>query len=82
MSRQERLLIMVVDDEPLVAILVQEILEGNGYQVTVAGDGRSALELLRSRRPDLVLLDILMPDIDGYAVCARTQQTTRHWHRS
>lgn len=57
--------ILVVDDEPDIRDLVQDILEDEGYQVSVAENGETAREKLRLRRPDLLLLDIWMPDIDG-----------------
>ena len=60
--------IMVVDDEPDIRSLVKDILEDEGYAVGVAQDGASARSLLRDRMPDLVLLDIWMPDIDGISL--------------
>jgi len=60
--------IMVVDDEPDIRSLVKDILEDEGYAVGVAQDGASARSLLRERLPDLVLLDIWMPDIDGISL--------------
>ena len=60
--------IMVVDDEPDIGSLVKDILEDEGYAVAVAQDGASARNLLHARMPDLVLLDIWMPDIDGISL--------------
>lgn len=57
--------ILVVDDEPDIRHLVQEILEDEGYEVEVADNGEHAREATRRQRPDLVLLDIWMPDVDG-----------------
>lgn len=57
--------ILVIDDEPNIRQLVKEILEDEGFEVAVAQDGMSAKDALKHRRPDLVLLDIWMPDIDG-----------------
>ncbi len=57
--------ILVVDDEPDIRTLVREILEDEDYSVAIAEDGASARSALRDRRPDLVLLDIWMPDVDG-----------------
>lgn len=57
--------ILVIDDEPDIRRLVKEILEDEGYSVTVAKDGASAREAIATRIPSLVLLDIWMPDIDG-----------------
>ena len=57
--------ILVVDDEPDIRRLVQEILVDEGFQVDIADGGETARKSCRSRRPDLVLLDIWMPDVDG-----------------
>jgi Response regulator containing CheY-like receiver, AAA-type ATPase, and DNA-binding domains len=57
--------ILVVDDEPDIRNLVKEILDDEGYRVDVAESGAAAREARRARRPDLVLLDIWMPDVDG-----------------
>jgi len=60
--------ILVVDDEPDIRQLVQEILEDEGYSVQVAKDGESARLIFAQQKPDLVLLDIWMPDIDGISL--------------
>ena len=60
--------ILVVDDEPDIRQLVQEILEDEGYSVQVAQDGESARLVYAQQKPDLVLLDIWMPDIDGISL--------------
>ena len=60
--------ILVVDDEPDIRQLVQEILEDEGYLVQVAKDGESARLIYAQEKPDLVLLDIWMPDIDGISL--------------
>jgi len=57
--------ILVVDDEPDIGSLLQEILEDEGYRVQVAQSGQAARQAMRAHRPDLVLLDIWMPDVDG-----------------
>jgi DNA-binding NtrC family response regulator len=60
--------ILVVDDEPEIRNLVQEILEDEGYSVDAADGGDAARKSVRERRPDLVLLDIWMPDVDGISL--------------
>ena len=60
--------ILVVDDEPDIRTLVQEILEDEDYAVAVAENGAAARHALRERRPDLMLLDIWMPDLDGISL--------------
>ncbi len=61
-------LVLVVDDEPDIRSTVKEILEDEGYQVVVAEDAAAAREARRSARPDVVLLDIWMPDLDGISL--------------
>lgn len=58
--------IMVVDDEERIVSLVQSYLEQEGFRVVGAGDGREALFVARQEKPDLILLDIMMPELDGY----------------
>jgi DNA-binding response OmpR family regulator len=57
--------ILVVDDEPKITQLVRDYLEQAGFAVRIAGDGRSALSLARTERPDLVVLDLGLPQMDG-----------------
>ena len=63
--------ILVVDDEPDLRDLVALTLADDGFDVAVARDGREALERIAERRPDLILLDMMMPVMDGRALCAR-----------
>ena len=65
--------ILVVDDEPEIRNLVKEILDDEGYEVEVAENGTQAREKRRARRPDLVLLDIWMPDVDGISLLKEWQ---------
>lgn len=60
--------ILVVDDEPDICGLVQEILEDEGYEVNIAGNGEEANALRENTKPDLIILDIWMPDIDGISL--------------
>jgi DNA-binding response OmpR family regulator len=62
-------LILVVDDEPKAARLARDYLEKNGFRVLTAGDGQSALLLARREKPDLVILDLMLPIVDGREVC-------------
>jgi DNA-binding response OmpR family regulator len=61
--------ILVADDDPKHARLIRLYLEREGHQVITVGDGRAALEVARARKPDLVLLDVMMPLVDGLDVC-------------
>ena len=60
--------ILLVDDDRQTRLKLARDLEGGGFAVSEAAGGRAALDMLRSERFDLVLLDILMPEVDGYAV--------------
>jgi CheY-like chemotaxis protein len=57
--------VLVVDDEPVLRTIVREILHEEGYAVIEAADGRVMLEMMAKERPDLVLMDVMMPGIDG-----------------
>jgi DNA-binding response OmpR family regulator len=61
--------ILVADDDPKHAQLIRLYLEREGHQVLTVGDGRAALDQARARRPDLIVLDIMMPFVDGLDVC-------------
>jgi two-component system alkaline phosphatase synthesis response regulator PhoP len=61
--------VMVVDDDRDILELARLVLEDGGYQVIAAASGQAALDRLTQSRPDLILLDVNMPDMDGYAVC-------------
>lgn len=61
--------ILVVDDDPMVATTVQRVLRPEGYEVAVAHSGTAALAQAHDRRPDLVVLDVMMPGVDGLEVC-------------
>jgi CheY-like chemotaxis protein len=66
--------ILVVDDEPNVREVVNDILGDAGYTVETASDGRAALELIARTPPDLVVTDVMMPRLDGWALLARVRE--------
>jgi two-component system, sensor histidine kinase and response regulator len=68
--------ILVVDDSPDNVFLIQAILEEEGYEISTAADGRSALAQIDNAAPDLVLLDVMMPGMDGYEVTQRIRANT------
>ena len=61
--------ILIVDDEPKIVRLARDYLEKNGYRVVTAGDGQSALTTARREKPDLIVLDLMLPVMDGREVC-------------
>lgn len=66
--------ILVVDDAPSVTAVVQFVLETEGYDAEIVEDGRVALQAIAARRPDLILLDLNVPGLDGYQVAAKLQE--------
>jgi two-component system phosphate regulon response regulator PhoB len=70
-SENGRPLVLVADDDPDILQLVSLRLERSGYEVMVAGDGEQALNAALQRAPDLALLDVMMPKLDGYQVTER-----------
>lgn len=66
--------ILVVDDEPDVQVFVGRVLSDSGYEVESAGDGNEALDQIAARRPDMVLLDLMMPRLDGWGVLQRLRE--------
>jgi two-component system response regulator MprA len=66
--------VLVVDDEPAVRASVTRALTLDGYEVVAADDGLGALEAVKRERPELVVLDVLMPELDGVAVCRRLRR--------
>jgi DNA-binding response OmpR family regulator len=67
-------LILVVDDEPRYQHLLKVNLESEGYEVITGSDGEEAVELVAIHQPDLVILDVMMPKLDGLAACERIRQ--------
>jgi DNA-binding response OmpR family regulator len=71
--------ILVVDDDPDILDAVTMILESQGYQVSTARDGIEGLATLKAENPDLMILDLMMPKMDGFAVCKELQDP--RWSR-
>ena len=69
--------VLVVDDDGHIREVVRFALDKAGHRVTEAADGRSAIEAFQAAPPELVVLDILMPELDGLEVCRRIRQTSR-----
>lgn len=72
--------VLVVDDEPDIRLILQARLEAAGYRVETAGNGLEALNRIRTQPPDLVILDLMLPGMDGFAVCAMLKRDQRFSH--
>lgn len=66
--------ILIADDEPNIVISLEFLMQHNGYQVKSAPDGETALRLLAEFKPDLIMLDIMLPLRNGFAVCQRIRE--------
>ena len=69
--------VMVIDDEPDMIFMLKSILEKNGYEVMSAGDGLTALHLLRTQAPDLFIVDLTMPGMSGWQFNMKLRQDPR-----
>jgi two-component system KDP operon response regulator KdpE len=69
--------ILVVDDEPVIVRLLRANLEGAGFRVSSASDGEEAVACIERDQPDLVILDIMLPKLDGFAVCRAIREFSR-----
>ncbi len=74
----ERARILLVDDEPTIVKTIQKRLEAEGFEVLVAMEGPEALEKARVEKPDLIVLDLMLPKMDGYKVCDLLKKDTRY----
>lgn len=67
--------ILLVDDDPYILLSLEFLMKKAGYKVFVARNGTEALDSIQAAQPDIVLLDIMMPDVDGYAICRHIRAT-------
>jgi CheY-like chemotaxis protein len=67
--------VLVVDDNDMNLTLIAKILELEGYQVVLARNGREAIQSVMANMPDLAILDVMMPDMDGYELCQKLRQS-------
>jgi DNA-binding response OmpR family regulator len=70
--------ILIVDDEPNILLSLDFLMRRGGHVVFIARNGTEALDLLGKHQPDLVLLDIMMPDVDGYQICTHIKNSAEH----
>ncbi len=78
MSVSARKRILVVEDEPHIALGLKDALEFEGFSVVAAGRGLEGVNLARSERPDAIILDLMLPDVNGYRVCEEVRRFDRH----
>lgn len=71
---RDRPIILVADDDPRMRHVITNVLERAGYAVTSVADGQTALSAVTAQRPDLILLDVMMPELNGYEVCTSLRQ--------
>lgn len=69
-------LILVVEDDPKSMELTRDLLQVEGYQTIEATDGKQGVQLAKAKKPDLILMDIMMPVMDGYAACSAIKKMT------
>lgn len=70
--------ILLVDDEPNIVKIINRRLLSEGFEVLIAMDGIAALEQARTGKPDLIILDVMLPKLNGYEVCRQLKQDTRY----
>ena len=66
--------ILIADDDPAILKFIRVNLEARGYEVLLAADGEQAINIIKKEVPDLILLDIMMPKMDGFEVCRRIRE--------
>ena len=74
----DRLRILLVDDEPSIVKMVGKRLEVEGFDVLIATDGQDGLTKARTQSPDLIVLDLMLPKLNGYEVCTMLKQDSRY----
>ena len=78
MNEQPR--ILVIDDDPVIRVLVAKTLQATGFQITEAHSGEEGLDLFEKQGADAILLDVIMPGLDGFGTCERLKQQTENEH--
>ncbi|MDR6561056.1 MULTISPECIES: response regulator [Arcicella] len=72
--------VLIVDDEPSILMSLEFLMKKEGYSVFIARDGSEALEIIEKEVPSIILLDIMMPRVDGYEVCRIIKESIRFQH--
>lgn len=76
-SSSDQKQLLLIDDDPNLILLVKDYLEFRGYEVMTAENGREALEILESKVPDMIICDVMMPEMDGYSLVEHVRQDAR-----
>jgi DNA-binding NarL/FixJ family response regulator len=76
-SQKDSKQLLLIDDDPNLILLVKDYLEFRGYEVITAENGREALEILERQTPDMIICDVMMPEMDGYALVEQVRQNPR-----
>lgn len=69
--------VMLIDDDESIQLLVGKLMERSGYEYCCAGDGETGLAMLRAERPDLLILDVMLPDMNGFEICEQIRSEGR-----
>ncbi len=77
MSNTETKKLLLIDDDPNLILLVKDYLEFNGYEVITASHGREGIKILETETPDLIICDVMMPEMDGYAFIQQIRKNPR-----
>ena len=77
---KELLKVLIVDDEPSILMSLEFLMKKEGYQVFIARDGSEAMDIIEKEVPSIILLDIMMPNVDGYEVCYAVKNSLRFEH--
>ena len=77
MTREDMKIVLVVDDDPMMIEMVKDFLESHGYHVIPATTGEEALPKAEISKPDVLILDVMMPGMDGYETCRHMKQDAR-----
>ncbi len=79
-NMKELLKVLIVDDEPSILMSLEFLMKKEGYQVFIARDGSEAMDIIEKEVPSIILLDIMMPNVDGYEVCYAVKNSLRFEH--
>jgi len=79
-SNMDKKRILIVEDEPEMVNMLRMRLESLGYEILVAMDGQEGLKKARTEKPDLIILDLMLPKMDGYKICGLLKADQKHMH--